>query len=87
MRALALIPTCNAPSWRLWRCYCDVCMQGRNTLIYTLSISTEKNQSTKVRSVYIFQHKEYNYKVITERDIILQVHYIITRHKRNIYNM
>ena len=55
--------------------------------VYTLSISTDQNQSTEVRSVYTFQHIDYNFKVITERDIILQVHYIITRHKRNIYNM
>jgi len=41
----------------------------------------------KVRSVYTFQHKEYNYKVITERDIILQVHYITSRYKSKIYNM
>ena len=55
--------------------------------IYVLSISTGKNQSTKVRSIYTFQHKEYNYKVITECDIILQVHYIIARNKSKIYNM
>jgi len=55
--------------------------------IYTLSISTDKNQSTKVHSVYTFQHKENNYKVITERDIILQVHYITARYKSKIYNM
>jgi len=41
----------------------------------------------KVRSLYTFQHKKYNYKVIIERDIILQVHYIIARHKSKIYNM
>ena len=55
--------------------------------IYTLSISTGKNQSTKVRSAYTFQQKEYNYKVITKRDIILQVHYITVRYKSKIHNM
>jgi len=30
----------------------------------------------KVRGVYTFQQKEYNYKVITRRDIILQAYYI-----------
>jgi len=28
--------------------------------IYTLSISTDQNQSTKVHSAYTFQHKEHN---------------------------
>ena len=41
----------------------------------------------EVHSVYIFQHKEYNYKVITKCDIILQVHYINARYKSKIYNM
>jgi len=41
----------------------------------------------EVRSVYTFQHKEYNYKVITECDIILQVHYITVRYNSKIYNM
>ena len=43
-----------------------------------LNISTNKNQSTKVRT---FQYKEYSYKVITKRNIILQVYYITTRCK------
>ena len=41
----------------------------------------------EVRNVFTLQHKKYNYKVITERDIILQVYYITTRYKSMIYNM
>jgi len=50
-----------------------------------LSISTGRNQSMKVCGVYIFQQKEYNYKVITRCDIILQAYYITDRHKSIIY--
>jgi len=39
--------------------------------IYTLSISTDKNQSTKVRGALYIPIYEYNYKVITECDTIL----------------
>jgi len=55
--------------------------------IYTLSISTCKNQRTKVHNAYTFQHKESTYKVITELDIILQIHYITAKYKSKIYNM
>ena len=37
-----------------------------------LSISTGKNQSTKVRGALCIQIYEYNYKVITGCDTILQ---------------
>ena len=44
-----------------------------------------KNQSTEVRGIclYTFQHKDY--KVITERDILVHVHYITARYKSEIY--
>jgi len=32
---------------------------------YTLSISTGKNQSTKIRGALYFSTYEYNYKIIT----------------------
>jgi len=38
--------------------------------------------------VYIHSNiRSTTYKVITERDIILQVHYITARYKSKIYNM
>ena len=40
-----------------------------------LSISTRKNQSTKVRGALHIPTHEYNYKVITECDTILQEYY------------
>ena len=55
--------------------------------IYTLSISTCKNQSTKVHNTYTFQHRNTTYKVIKERDIILQGYYITLKYKSKIYNM
>jgi len=39
--------------------------------IYTISISTGKNQSTKTRDVLYISTYEYNYKVITKYDTIL----------------
>jgi len=44
--------------------------------VYTLSISTGKNQSTKVHGVLYIPTYEYNYKVITGCDTILQENYI-----------
>ena len=40
--------------------------------IYMLRISTGKNQSTKARGTLFIPTHEYNYKVITECDTILQ---------------
>jgi len=42
--------------------------------IYTLSISTGKNQSTKTHGALYIPIYEYNYKVIIGCDIILQEH-------------
>ena len=72
---------CNAPILRVRRCYCDVYTQDGNTLIYTLSIITSKNQSTKIYGALYIPTYEYNYKIITRCDIILQEYYIIDRHK------
>ena len=44
--------------------------------IYTLSISTSKNQSTEARGALYIPTYEYNYKVITRGDTILQEYYI-----------
>ena len=52
--------------------------------IYTLSISTCKNLNMKVRGALYIPIYEYNYKVITRRDTILQEYYII--HRRNCKN-
>ena len=49
--------------------------------MYTLYISTSKNQSTKVRDVLYIQIYEYNYKIIIGCDIILQEYYITDRRK------
>ena len=49
--------------------------------IYTLSISASKNQSTKVHGVLYIPTYEYNYKVITVCDTILQEYYITERRK------
>ena len=49
--------------------------------IYTLSISTDKNQSTKVCGALYNPTYKYNYKVITGCDTILQEYYITDRHK------
>ena len=47
--------------------------------VYTLSISTGKNQSSEIRGALHIQIYEYNYKVITRSDIILHEYYIIDR--------
>jgi len=49
--------------------------------VYTLSISTGKNQSTKARGALYIPIYEYNYKVITRCDTILQEYYITDRRK------
>ena len=55
---------------------------GRNyPHIYTLSINTSKNQSTKLRGALYILTYEYNYKVIIGYDTILQECYITDRHK------
>ena len=46
-----------------------------------LSISTDKNQNTKVRSALYILTYEYNYKVITGCDTILQEYYITDKRK------
>ena len=43
--------------------------------IYTLSISTSKNQSTEARGALYIPSYEYNYKVITSCDTILHHQY------------
>ena len=53
----------------------------KNPHIYTLSTSTSKNQNTKVRGAFYIPTYEYNYKVITGCDIILQEYYITDRRK------
>ena len=45
--------------------------------IYTLSISTGKNQSLKIRGALYIPTYEYNYKVIPKCATILQEYYII----------
>jgi len=49
--------------------------------IYTLSISTGKNKSTKVRGTLYIPKYEYNCKVIIGYDTILQEHYITDKYK------
>jgi len=49
--------------------------------IYTLSISTRKNQSMKVRGALYIPTYKYNYKIITGSDTILQEYYITNRRK------
>ena len=49
--------------------------------IYTLSISTGKNQSSKIRGTLYIPTYEYNYKVITRCDTILKEYYITDRRK------
>ena len=44
--------------------------------VYTLSISTGKNQSTEASGALYIPTYEYNYKVITKGDPILQEYYI-----------
>ena len=46
-----------------------------------LSISTSKNQSTKVRGPLFIPTYEYNYKIITRYDTILQEYYITDKRK------
>ena len=46
-----------------------------------LSISVGKNQSRKVRGTLYILTYEYNYKVITRCDTILQEYYITDRRK------
>ena len=53
--------------------------------IYTLSISTGKNQSTEACGALYIPKYEYNYKVITGCDTILQEYYITDR--RNYENV
>jgi len=49
--------------------------------VYTLSNSTSKNQSTKIRGALYISTYEYNYKVVTGSDTILQEYYIIDKRK------
>ena len=49
--------------------------------IYTHSIGTGKNQSSKICIALCITIYEYNYKVITKCDTILQEYYIIDRRK------
>ena len=44
--------------------------------VYTLSISTGKNQSTEISGALYIPTHEYNYKVITRGDPILHEYYI-----------
>jgi len=47
--------------------------------VYTLSISTRKNQSLDIRGAVYIPTYEYNYKVIIGCDTILQEYYITDR--------
>jgi len=58
-----------------------ICRSKIPSHIYMLSISTGKNQSTKIHSVLYIPTYEYNYKVIIGCDIILQEYYITNRRK------
>ena len=49
--------------------------------VYTLSISTGKNQSTKARGALYILTYEYNYKVIIRCDTIVQEYYITDSRK------
>ena len=49
--------------------------------MYTISINIGKNQSTKACGALYIPTYEYNYKVITECDTILQEYYITDRCK------
>ena len=53
--------------------------RSKNPHIYTLSISTCKNQSSKICDILYIPTYEYNYKVIARYDTILQEYYIIDR--------
>ena len=55
---------CNTPIPRVRRCYYDI-LHMTYSHIYTLSLSTCRNQSTKVHGALYIPTKEYNYKVIT----------------------
>ena len=46
-----------------------------------LSISTRKNQNTKIRGALYIPTYEYNYKIITRRNTILKKYYITDRRK------
>ena len=58
--------------------------------IYTLNISTSKNQSTNVHGALYIPTNEYNYKFIIGCDTILQEYYITDmaqmRKHKEIYN-
>ena len=71
----------NAPVRRVQRCYCNVYTLSEYHHVYILSISTNKNQSTKARGTFYIPTYEYNYKVITECDTILHEYYITDRRK------
>ena len=49
--------------------------------VYTLSISTGKNQSTEARGALYIPIYEYNYKVITRCGTILQEYYTTDKSK------
>jgi len=70
---------CNVPFPRVRKRYCDV---YRRSEIYTLSISTGKNQSKKVYGALYIPTYEYNYKFITGYDTILQEYYITNANAR-----
>ena len=70
---------CNALLPWVRRRYCDVYTQRKYPYIYTLSISVDRNLSTKV-----YAHSNirvHNHKVITGCSIILQAYYITDRRK------
>ena len=68
---LSQLGGCNTLIPRVQSRYYDIYMKRKYPQIYTLSISTCKNQSTKVRGAFYIPTKEYNYKVITGADTIL----------------
>jgi len=61
----------------VWRIY----IGQKYPHIYTLSINTGKNQSIEVRGALYIPTYEYDYKVITRYDTILQAYCITDRRK------
>ena len=53
--------------------------------IYAKHQYNQESEYKSARHIYTFQHKDY--KVITERDILVHVHYIIARYKNKNYNL
>ena len=72
---------CNASILRVRDVTVTYIRKSETPHIYTLSISTGKNQSTKVRVTLYIPTYEYNYKVVTRCDTILHEYHITDRRK------